>query len=138
MTEKQARKIRETLLAASAKMTDAEVSEAPDMLARMTYDGSLIKNGTRINWGGHIKRAAVDVWDREDQTPEAAPDLWEDVMYRDGIRIIPEHITVGLAFSTGELGWWGDKLYRSKTDNNVYTPAEYPDNWDYLDAVPES
>ena len=37
---------------------------------------------------------------------------------------------VGLAFSEGEIGWWGDKLYRSKVNDNVYTPAQYPDNWE--------
>ena len=103
---------------------------APECLDRMTYDGCLIKHGTRINWGGEIKRAAVDLWDREDQDPAHAPTLWEAVMYRLGYRIIPETITVGLAFSEGEIGWWGDKLYRSKVNDNVYTPAQYPDNWE--------
>lgn len=53
-------------------------------------------------------------------------------MYREGIRIIPNPITVGLAFAKDELGWWGDTLYRSKVDNNVYTPEEYPDNWEIV------
>ena len=130
MTETQARAIRQILVNGSASLTDAAVSMAPECLDRMTYDGSLIKHGTRINWGGEIKRAAVDLYDREDQDPAHAPTLWEAVMYRLGYRIIPETITVGLAFSEGEIGWWGDKLYRSKVNNNVYTPAQYPDNWE--------
>lgn len=130
MTETQARAIRQILVNGSASLTDAAVSMAPECLDRMTYDGSLIKHGTRINWGGTIKRAAVDLWDREDNDPDHAPTLWEDVLYRKGYRIIPETITVGLAFSEGEIGWWGDKLYRSKVNNNVYTPAQYPDNWE--------
>ena len=40
-------------------------------------DGSLIRAGTRINWRGKIIRAAVDLWDREDHSPENAPTLWE-------------------------------------------------------------
>lgn len=134
MTETQARAIRQILVNGSASLTDAAVSMAPECLDRMTYDGSLINHGTRINWGGTIKRAAVDLWDREDNDPDHAPTLWEDVLYRKGYRIIPETITVGLAFSSGEIGWWGDVLYRSKVDNNVYTPAEYPDNWEPVDA----
>ena len=130
MTETQARAIRQILVNGSASLTDAAVSMAPECLDRMTYDGSLIKHGTRINWGGTIKRAAVDLWDREDNDPDHAPTLWEDVLYRKGYRIIPETITVGLAFSEGEIGWWGDKLYRSKVNDNVYTPAQYPDNWE--------
>lgn len=111
-------------------MSDAEVSVAPDCLDRMTYSGDLIKNGTRINWGGSIKRAAVDLWDREDNDPDHAPTLWEDVQYRDGYRIIPETITAGLAFSAVEIGWWRDKLYKSKISANVYTPDQYPDGWE--------
>lgn len=134
MTETQARALRQILVNGSASLTDAAVSMAPECLDRMVYDGSLINHGTRINWGGTIKRAAVDLWDREDQDPDHAPTLWEDVLYRKGYRIIPATITVGLAFSSGEIGWWGDVLYRSKVDNNVYTPAQYPDNWEPVDA----
>lgn len=57
--------------------------------------------------GRTLKRAAVDLWDNEANTPDAAPTLWEDIDYRDGIRVIPETITVGLAFAKGEKGWWG-------------------------------
>lgn len=134
MTETQARAIRQILVNGSASLTDAAVSMAPECLDHMTYDGSLIKHGTRINWGGTIKRAAVDLWDREDNDPDHAPTLWEDVLYRKGYRIIPETITVGLAFSSGEIGWWGDVLYRSKVDNNVYTPDQYAANWEPVEA----
>lgn len=133
MTETQARAIRQILVNGSASLTDAAVSMAPECLDRMTYDGSLINHGTRINWGGEIKRAAVDLWDREDNDPDHAPTLWEDVLYRKGYRIIPETITVGLAFSSGEIGWWGDVLYRSKVDNNVYTPDQYAPNWELVE-----
>ena len=130
MTEKEARKFRSAIVSGSDSLDDATVSTAPEILPRMKYNGSLIKNGTRINWGGQIKRAAVDIWDTEQYNPDNAPDLWEDVLYRDGIRIIPETITVGLAFSNGELGWWGDVLYRSTHDNNTFTPEQYPDWWE--------
>ena len=36
----------------------------------------------------------------------------------------------GLAFSSGETGWWGNVLKRSKADNNVWTPDQYPDYWE--------
>lgn len=130
MTEKEARAFRSLITQGATSLTDAQVSTAPEILPRMKYDGSAIKSGTRIYWNGAIKRAASDLWDREDQNPDNAPTLWEDVLYRDGIRIIPNQITVGLAFSENELGWWGDTLYRSLHDNNVYTPSEYPDWWE--------
>lgn len=52
---------------------------------------------------------------------------------KDGIRIIPEVITVTTEFAAGELGWWGDVLYRSKVDDNIYNPSVYPDNWEKVE-----
>ena len=111
-------------------LSDATASTAPDMFPRLKQDGSLILNGTRINWNGQLKRAAVDIWDTEENNPDNAPALWENINYRDGYRIIPETITATLAFSEGECGWWGDVLYRSRINGNVYTPAEYPAGWE--------
>ena len=125
----RAKPIREAMNGAGAVLTDADASKYPAIYPSMVYDGSLIKVGTRILWDGVLKRAAVDLWATEDNNPEKAPDLWEDIEYRDGIRIIPEVITVGKAFSKDEKGWWKDVVYVSKLDNNVYTPEAYPDGW---------
>lgn len=132
MTEKQAKAIREVLVQGGESLSDAVISTVPEACRWMKYDGSLIQNGTRINWNGTVKRAASDLWDREDQNPDNAPNLWEDISYREGIRIIPDPITTGLAFAKDELGWWGDTLYRSKVDNNVYTPEQYDRNWEIV------
>lgn len=109
---------------------DDVASTAPELFPSLTGDGSLIKAGTRINWGGVLKKAAVDLWDTAENTPDAAPGLWVNIPYRDGIRIIPGVITAAEQFSAGELGWWGDVLYISKVNGNVYTPEQYAPNWE--------
>ena len=129
LTEK-ARKMRAAMETAAVSLDDATASTAPELFPRLKGDGSLVKAGTRICWCGTLKRAAVDLWDNEENTPDAAPTLWEEVLYRDGIRIIPETITSGLAFSKGERGWWGDALYASTMDAYVWTPAQYPAGWE--------
>lgn len=78
---------------------------------------------------GTIKRAASDLWDTAQNTPDAAPALWEDIAYKQGFRIIPETITAGLAFSKGEKGWWQDELYESLLAANVWNPSVNPDGW---------
>ena len=128
----KARKMRAAMETAAVSLDDATASTAPELFPRLKGDGSLVKAGTRICWGGTLKRAAVDLWDNEANTPDAAPTLWEDVLYRDGIRIIPDTITVGLAFAKGEKGWWGDVLYASTLDNNVWTPTDYPTGWEII------
>lgn len=109
---------------------DNTASRMTEFFPELTGDGALITAGTRINWRGQLKRAAVDLWDNPDSTPDAAPNLWEDIDYKDGVRIIPEIITAGTAFALDELGWWGDTLYRSKLAANTYTPEQYPAGWE--------
>lgn len=122
--------LRSIVEQAVTSLDDKTASTATTLFSRMKYDGSLIPAKTRINWKGTLKRSAVDIWDREENNPDNAPTLWEDIAYRDGFRVIPEVITATLAFSEGECGWWGDKLYRSKVNGNAYTPAVYPNNWE--------
>lgn len=129
MTRREAMKLRKAMEVGAASLDDRTASGAAQMFPGMRLDGSLIAVGTRINWGGVVKRAAVDLWDTAENTPDAAPVLWEDLLYRDGIRIIPEVITVGTAFSKGEQGWWGDELYVSLLDHNVWTPEANPSGW---------
>ena len=123
---------RQIMDKAGALLTDAQASTVPSLYGGMKYDNALIPAGTRISWDGRLMRAAVDLWDRPENNPNNASALWDELEYRDGYRIIPDLITVGKAFSAGELGWWGDVLYRSKVNSNVYTPAEYPGNWEVI------
>ena len=125
----KARLQRQNIIAATVSLDDETISKTPELLAKMNYNGELIKVGTRINWQGIVKRAAVDLWDNEMNNPDNAVNLWEDIAYREGYRIIPDIITVGTAFAKGERGWWRDELYESLIDANVYTPDQYAAGW---------
>lgn len=129
----KARLQRKNIIASTASLDDETASKTPELFGKMNYNGELIKAGTRINWNGVLKRAAVDLWDAIDNDPDNAPTLWEDIAYKEGYRIIPETITAGLAFSKDECGWWNDILYRSLIDNNVWTPDAYPTGWEVVE-----
>lgn len=124
-----AKKLRAIVEQAAASLDDKTASEAPTLFPRLKQDGSLIRAGTRINHNGEIKKAAVDLWDTADNSPDNATALWETLDYKDGYRIIPSVITVTGAFAKGERGWWNGVLYESAVDNNVYTPEQYARNW---------
>ena len=124
-----AKKLRPYIEAGAATFDDKTASEVPSLFPKLKQDGSLIKAGTRVDWNGTLKRAAVDLWDTAENNPDNAPTLWEDIAYRDGIRIIPFTITAVQAFAKGERGWWGDFGYESMIDGNVYTPEQYPAGW---------
>lgn len=129
MTKSEAQKLIADIVKLREAATDAQASLTVSVYPTLKQDGSLIKSGTRINHNGMIIRAAVDLYDTETNSPENAPTLWEALNYKDGYRIIPEVITVGTAFSKGELGWWNDELYESLVNSNVYTPDQYAPNW---------
>ena len=129
MTRSEAQKLIADIVKLREAATDAQASLIVSVYPTLKQDGSLIKSGTRINHNGMIIRAAVDLYDTETNSPENAPTLWEALNYKEGYRIIPEVITVGTAFSKGELGWWNNELYESLVDSNVYTPDQYAPNW---------
>ena len=129
MTRAEAKRLRAAMMQGSTSLDDKTASTAPDMFPRLKENGALVSVGTRINWDGTVKKAAVDLWDTVENNPDNAPSLWADIDYKDGYRIIPEVITVTTAFAKDECGWWGEVLYKSLVDYNVYTPEQYAQNW---------
>lgn len=130
-------RLHTVIMTGIAMVDDKTASVAPELFARLKQVNDpneeipLINAGTRINWNGTLKRAAVDLWDTPENNPDNAPVLWEDILHRQGCRIIPDTITAGTAFSMGEEGWWGDVLYRSIYDGaNVWTPDQYSAGWE--------
>lgn len=122
--------LRSIVEQAATSLDDQAASTAATLFPRLKENGELVKAGTRINWNGTLKRAAVDLWDTEANNPDNAPTLWEDIAYRDGFRVIPQTITAGTAFALDECGWWGDTLYRSTISSNVWTPEQYSAGWE--------
>jgi hypothetical protein len=134
MTREEAQKFIEAVKAIRETADEKTASVAVDIYPTLKGNGELIKAGTRINHGGILFKAAVDLWDREENNPENAPNLWEEIAYHEGVRIIPEIITVTTAFAKGEIGYWkaNGKTYKSLIDANVYTPVAYPQGWEEI------
>ena len=132
MTRNDAFRLRAIVEQAAASLDDQTASKGAELFPRLKADGSLVSAGTRICWNGTIKRAAVDLWDTTENNPDNAPSLWTDIAYREGIRVIPETITVARAFALDELGWWQEHVYRSTIAANVYTPDQYAAGWELV------
>ena len=129
ITRAKAMQIRSLAMESAADMDDVSASSLPEMFPRLTQDGSLVPAGTRINWNGILRKAAVDLWDTEENNPDNAPTLWEEIYYTDGYRVIPEVITVTTMFSKGEKGLWKGSVYESLQDNNVWNPEQFAAGW---------
>lgn len=127
----QAMKLRAAMAAASESLDDKTASTAPEMFGKLKQGGALVKAGTRINWNGVVKKANVDLWDTAENSPENATDLWSDLAFHDGYRIIPTVFTAEIAFSDGETGWWEQDgcYYTANANGTVWTPSECPSAW---------
>lgn len=113
---------------ALAEKTDIERSKAP-LLHDSWRVGRECAAGDVLRYDGRLYRCLIAHTAQADWVPDVAPSLWTQIMYRDGYRIIPEMIESTQAFAIGELGWWGDALYTSLIDGNVWTPEAYPAGW---------
>lgn len=135
-TKEEAFAFRKQIEAACLNLDDKGASMSVDFYEDMTYDGELIPAGMRINHRGVLYKAAVDLWDREENNPDNAPDLWAKIEYVNGIRIIPNveggSFDVARAFALNEPGYWevDGKTYKSLLSSNVYTPIAYPKGWE--------
>lgn len=129
-----AKPLRAAMTRAGEFLTDEQALSSVEIYPTLKDDGSLVKAGTRINWNGQLKRAAVDLWDTTLNNPDNATALWEDIKYTGEYREIPEVITAGLAFALGERGWWKGVLYESLMAANVYTPDQYPSGWKVVEV----
>ena len=129
-TVEEARVWRAQLDKALPAVPDKDASGCVDLYPTLKQDGNLIKVGTRINWGGWLKQATVDLWDTEENDPDHAPGLWVKINYKDGVRVIPDVISAAEAFALDELGWWDGAIYKSLIAANVYTPEAYPAGWE--------
>lgn len=135
MTKDKAMKLRSLIEQAAVSLPDKEASEGAELFPGLKGDGALVKVGTRINWNGTVKKAAVDLWDTVENDPDHAPSLWVDVDYVDGVRKIPQTdsgiFEATLAFAEGEDGYSSvdGMIYTSKVNGNVYTPQLVPTNW---------
>lgn len=131
----RARALRAAMDKAGGMLSDAQASTVTEIYPRLKGNGELVPMGTRVQWKGEIRRARADLWDTLENDPDHAPALWERVAYRDGIRVIPDVITAENPFALGERGWWGDVLYESLMNANVYTPEAYPAGWKAVENV---
>lgn len=118
----------------SLDIDDATASRMVDFYPTLSdfADGALIAAKTIINHNGTLKRATVDLWNQETNSPDNAPTLWEDISYKDGIRIAPETFTSTNYAALDELMWFGDHIYKSKMAGNVYTPEQAPNAWELI------
>lgn len=147
MTEARARAIRALIEKASASLSDKDASCAAELFPAWqslldeghTFTQEEVNTRPRLRYGDKLYVVTQPHTMQQGWTPDNAPSLYEEIGYRDGIRLIPAYITAANPFSKGERGMDGDGvIWISKVDNNVYTPTQYAQNWERESADAQS
>ena len=100
-------------------------------------DFSDVPVGTPYRWQGQVYKLwqQHDATQQPDWSPDKAVSLWDVCHTTDPAKAKPYAVPQGSRglYQTGECCLWEGQVRRSKVDNNPYSPADYPDNWE---AVP--
>ena len=129
--------LKEKLDSIASELPDEVAVKHPEIYPELKRDGSAVAADTRINWRGKVAKAKVTLWDREDQDPDNAPELWDILTFcGSGYREIPETITTELAFAEGEIGYWppNGKHYRAVRNGVLHNPEVYPRDWEEVEV----
>ena len=134
MTKEEAYKLRAIIEKATVSLDDKDASEGVMLFPRLKGDGSLVEHGTRINWHGTIKRAANSLWDTVENDPNHAPSMWDDIDYREGLRVLTGPIPATNPVQADEICWYKDQKWRNISGvPSVYLPDEYPAGWEVVE-----
>lgn len=137
----RAERIRELLEKATiaSPLTDAEASEEPTLFPAWdkfleegrTFTQEYVQKRPRVEYNGKLYFVIGAHTVQANWTPDTAVSLYTEIKYRKGHRVIEEYITAEEKFRKGETGIDADDVvWISKVDNNVYTPVQYPNNWE--------
>ena len=134
MKKSEAIRLRKIIEGAMQNIDDKTASEGAMLFPKLKYDGSLIQTGTRINWHGLVKRAAVDLWDTVENNPGNAPNLWHNIEYLDGLRVLKEAIPTTNPVQVDEICWYNGVKYKNILGIvNTYLPDVYPAGWERIE-----
>lgn len=137
MTRNEAEQLRSVIEqltgSASCEQLDNKTAyEARTLFAHTpVWDGRLVTVGQRIRWGDQLLAATADLWATDENNPDNAPTLWEEILYRDGYRVLTGPISASNPVRPGEWCWEDDVLWACIYPNVcTYRPSEYESAWE--------
>lgn len=97
-------------------------------------DYTSVPIGTPFKYNGQVYKLwqAHDATNQPDWNPEDAVSLWDIVHTKDPSYAKPFVTPSGTRgmYMKDDCCKYDGKIYRSKVDNNVYSPQDYPQNWE--------
>lgn len=130
-----ARHLRSVIEQLSVNLDDEQAVEAVELFPAWKV-GTEYKIGDRVRYSDVLYKVLQDHTSQANWTPDTAVSLYVRVLIPDP-EVIPvwEQPSAGNAYMTGDKVYFPtaeDDVYQSKIDNNVWSPADYPQGWQKL------
>lgn len=131
----KARALRRKIETLSASLDDEQALETVELFPIWKAD-TVYTAGDRVRYNDVLYKVLQGHTSQEDWTPDTAFSLFARVLIPDP-EVIPvwEQPSAGNAYMTGDKVYFPtaeDDVYQSKIDNNVWSPADYPQGWQKL------
>ena len=127
----KAKALRALIEKAAASLADDDALEAVELFPAWVADKAYAADD-RIRYGEKLYRCVQAHTSQADWTPDATPALWTEVAKPGEIPVWKQPTGAQDAYSKGDRVWYPEKnttVYESTIDNNVWSPADYPQGW---------
>ena len=127
--------LRALIVKASASLPDEDALEAVELFplwaAGIDYEAD-----QRIRYGEKLYRCVQSHTSQAGWEPPAVPALFTEVAKPGEIPVWKQPTGAQDAYNTGDLVHYPDAdgpVYRCTIDNNVWSPADYPQGWEVVE-----
>ena len=114
-----------------AAVPDAAALKMPEYFQEWDGAGHDYGVGDRVTFSGTLYKCLQSHTSQEAWTPTDAPSLWAQVLITGTEDTPPEWEQPDSTnpYMTGDRVTYNGKVYESTVDNNVWSPANYPEGW---------
>lgn len=129
------RKIRALIEKAAVSLDDEDALEGIELFP-LWAAGVSYEVGVRVRYDEKLYRCVQAHASQAGWEPPATPALWTEVAKPGEIPVWKQPTGAQDAYNTGDLVHYPDAdgpVYRCTIDNNVWSPADYPQGWEVVD-----
>ena len=125
-----ARKLRPLIEKAAFSLDDADALEGVQLFPEWNPNVEKYEKDFRVRENNVLYKCLQEHVPQEGWNPSAAPSLWAKVLIPDD-NVIPEWEQPDStnAYQIGDKVMFEGKVYESVINNNIWSPAAYPQGW---------
>lgn len=133
--QEKARALRPIIEKAAVSLPDEDALEAVELFPLWAVE-RIYKVGERLRYANKLYRCEQEHTSQAGWEPPAVPALWTEVAKPGEIPVWKQPTGAQDAYMTGDKVHYptaDDPVYISTVDNNVWSPADYPQGWEMVD-----